>query len=297
LVDLSIKPDWGPGKLLKVENGYAFVRFRDCGDRMAKKFGINDNPLSWATVQTDARLDEMTQDPVKKKRRPAVPARILDFNQALGFFQDRYPRAFSDPLYQGGPQAGGQYQVEELSRQFHASFGDGQLGKMVDNRGSRVIVERMLLILKDQDLLYRTELKSFKELLKDENQTLLYFKALSEVLEAGEVNHDWMNPYFEAVKAVQVPGFAKWPNTTLLPFLAQPNRHMLLKPQVAKGIAAMLGNPFIYEPQPNWRTYLTLLEMSAGYLKMLQPLGARDYLDVQSFFSVVYDGATEKAMV
>jgi hypothetical protein len=44
-----------------------------------------------------------------------------------------------------------------------------------------------------------------------------------------------------------------------------------------------------YDSRPNWTTYERLLRMSQILLDRLRPLGARDWIDVQSFIYVVRD--------
>jgi hypothetical protein len=297
LVVLSIKQNWGPGKITKIEKGYAYIRFRDCGDTMARKYPLQENPLIWATNQTDERLDEMLATKPRKKRETAAPFRLLDFNQALEIFKTRYPKTFSDPLYRGGPGEGGQYVIEDMARKFHAAFGDGQLLQMVENHSLHVITDRAEEILQDQDLIYRGELKSFMQLLRDEKEIFFYFKSLANVLGPVEVNEGTLRPYFETVNACSVQGFGKWPNATLFPFLARPECHMLVKSNLTKTFATHLGHPLAYEHHPNWRTYSAIMEMSAGYLVLLKPFGARDYLDVYSFMRVVSEGVGQKTTI
>lgn len=76
---------------------------------------------------------------------------------------------------------------------------------------------------------------------------------------------------------------ATWPIATLLPFFAQPERHMFLKPEITQQAEERLGFHLNYQPTPNWRTYAKLLELSNVLLEQLKPLGARDNIDVQSF--------------
>jgi hypothetical protein len=45
-----------------------------------------------------------------------------------------------------------------------------------------------------------------------------------------------------------------------------------------------------YNAIPNWITYQALLRMGTVYLELLRRLGARDYLDVQSFIYVTCGG-------
>ena len=127
--------------------------------------------------------------------------------------------------------------------------------------------------------------------------TFTYFGALAALLGDSEVRHDSMHPYFEAVRNNPIPGFAKWPVATLFAFLAQPQRHMFLMPQITKDFAEMMWSGLVYESQPNWRTYYSLSEMSAAFLEKLKPLGARDYMDIQTFIMITHAAAREKTAV
>ena len=80
-----------------------------------------------------------------------------------------------------------------------------------------------------------------------------------------------------------------WPNATILPFLGDPKRFMVLKPQVSRRMSPRLGVDLTYSASPGWHTYDALLDMSKELLVRLSPLGARDYIDVQSFMWVSKD--------
>jgi len=99
---------------------------------------------------------------------------------------------------------------------------------------------------------------------------------------------------FEALaEAVgSLPGPAKgsrvltWPNVTILPFLADPTRFMVLKPGIAQQMAARMGFDLLYSASPRWHCYEALQRMSAILRDRLSELGAADYIDVQSFMWV-----------
>ena len=46
-----------------------------------------------------------------------------------------------------------------------------------------------------------------------------------------------------------------WPNVTLLPFLADPTRFMVLKPSSTESMAARMNFDLRYQTVPNWSTY------------------------------------------
>jgi hypothetical protein len=77
-----------------------------------------------------------------------------------------------------------------------------------------------------------------------------------------------------------------WPVVTVFGFLAQPDRHMFLKPNVTRLAASRYGFDFHYRSQPNWTTYSDLLELAATVQRDQRDLGPRDLIDVQSFLWV-----------
>ncbi len=77
-----------------------------------------------------------------------------------------------------------------------------------------------------------------------------------------------------------------WPIVTVFPFLAQPDRHIFLKPNVTRVAAAQYGFDFPYQSRPNWRTYASLLALADLVQADLRDLHPRDMIDVQSFLWV-----------
>ena len=53
-----------------------------------------------------------------------------------------------------------------------------------------------------------------------------------------------------------------WPLVTVFGFIAQPDRHIFLKPTVTKIAAEKYGFDFAYQSKPNWETYASLLEFA-----------------------------------
>jgi hypothetical protein len=128
----------------------------------------------------------------------------------------------------------------------------------------------------------------------DSRHARRFFESLLDLLDAAEITEPVFSPYADAVCRLPIKAGGKrvatWPVATIIPFLAKPDRHMFLKPSVTHPAAETLGFDLRYEPTPNWRTYEALLRMSGIYLTLLKPKGARDFIDVQSFFWVVGGG-------
>jgi len=69
-------------------------------------------------------------------------------------------------------------------------------------------------------------------------------------------------------------------------FIAQPDRHIFLKPNVTKIAAGKYGFNFSYQSKPNWETYVSLLDFAETLRRNLRDLKPRDMIDLQSFMWV-----------
>lgn len=74
-----------------------------------------------------------------------------------------------------------------------------------------------------------------------------------------------------------------WPLLTVFGFIAQPEIHMFLKPNVTREAARRYGFDFRYHSRPSWETYASLLDFAATVRRDLRDLRPRDMIDIQSF--------------
>lgn len=77
-----------------------------------------------------------------------------------------------------------------------------------------------------------------------------------------------------------------WPLVTVFGFIAQPDKHIFLKPMVTKTAAQNYGFDFQYQSKPNWKTYSSLLEFAETIRRDLRDMRPRDMIDLQSFIWV-----------
>ena len=77
-----------------------------------------------------------------------------------------------------------------------------------------------------------------------------------------------------------------WPLVTVFGFIAQPHRHIFLKPNVTRRAANMYGFDFEYRSKPGWETYACLIEFAKQVRKDQRALRPRDMIDLQSFIWV-----------
>jgi len=77
-----------------------------------------------------------------------------------------------------------------------------------------------------------------------------------------------------------------WPLLSVWGFIAHPDRHIFLKPNVTRRAAEAYGFAFRYQSKPNWETYRNLLEFADTISRNNVDLRPKDMIDVQSFIWV-----------
>jgi hypothetical protein len=77
-----------------------------------------------------------------------------------------------------------------------------------------------------------------------------------------------------------------WPLVTVWGFIAQPERHIFLKPNVTRIAAREYGFDFQYRSKPNSETYGHYLEFAETIRRDQKALKPRDMIDLQSFMWV-----------
>jgi hypothetical protein len=77
-----------------------------------------------------------------------------------------------------------------------------------------------------------------------------------------------------------------WPLVSVFGFIAQPDQHIFLKPNVTRTAAKAYGFPFRYHSRPSWDTYASLIEFAETVRRDTRDLKPRDMIDLQSFIWV-----------
>jgi hypothetical protein len=285
------KPEWGPGKILALEPPTAAVYFRDYAEEKPgdaiRRIRIDLIHLHLAGEQQDPWLDNLPpyQDGSLGLLRPR-----LTFEQALRYFTRKFPLGFADPSYIGNGRDTGErgYKLEihhAYLKQLGAGAGEGLL--QYDDIAE--LSARAKAVVSKINILHVQEKITFRAALDQTVTARRFFSTFFRLLAEGPTRIA-LELYFDAVNAFgSGERRATWTMATVLPYLADPNRFMFMKPEVTQQIAERLAYDLDYRSQPNWATYDRLLRMSWLLFDRLQYLGAQDLLDVQSFIYVVRD--------
>jgi len=284
------RPEWGPGKVCFVDGQNIHIYFRDESDQMAKKFKTGTIQFLVAPSQSDPILDNLP--PLKEKDGFfGLTRERLTVRQAINLFLNTFPGGFNDPRYLGDEKVGERNYKLKSHANFVRLLGNGQLDDYLAHDKVKEMGNHAHSLIGEMNLVSLYEAMAFKRAMEDHDAATRFFKEMARVLASDRIDRDVMEPYFRSVMDLPAEEgkarVATWPIATIFLFLAQPDRHMFLKPGITKESAERLGFELNYDPHPNWRTYESLLRMCAIYKEMLKELAPRDWIDVQSFFWVV----------
>lgn len=79
-----------------------------------------------------------------------------------------------------------------------------------------------------------------------------------------------------------------WPAATYFLMYYKPDQYIYVKPDPFTKLLHHLNSPILWEPRTSTAKYAQLVQLGKALLVQLQPLGARDLLDVQSFIWTLF---------
>ncbi|MFC1696132.1 DUF3553 domain-containing protein [Pseudomonadota bacterium] len=282
------KPDWGPGIVLDVSGSVVTVYFRDALKRPVRKIDTSIVELQPASISSDPVLDNLppydsASKQLKKKR--------VTHQDGIEMFRSYYPLLFDDPTYFGDRTQGERAYKLEAHDAFNELLGNGIGRALLDKDDIAEIQKRLFTVEGLLNLLSPYEKMALKDGLNNETAARSYFSALFDVIEKDGVDKETYQSLIEAVNLlpheVGKARVATWPVLTQFPYIARPDCHMLLKPEVTQACAERKMFNLNYKPALNWVTYSQLIKLANMLFEELKPMGAKDFIDVQSYIWII----------
>ncbi len=284
----------GLGKIVAIEPTAVHVVFAAHDARVATKLRL-PMALSFLGPPTSTNawlsgLSGFALDP--KTGRYGRTTTWLSHADAVTRFTETFPLAFEDPT-SVAPEKGRRDRAARWRRAhaaFVAAFAEGRGERLLAEGNVAELLERALKIERIVATVVRDVGKApFEAAREDPSLARRFFAALFDVVSAVAPDRGAFETLAASVAALAVGRSPEsgWPVVTLLPFVARPDVHMLLRPHFACEGAQRLGLDLAYEAAPNWATYESLLASTRQLLEKLRPLGARDHIDVEAFMHVV----------
>jgi hypothetical protein len=195
-----------------------------------------------------------------------------------------FPNGFSDERYLDWERG---YKAEANAR-WTVALPDKTLAQLVAAREYQAIAAEALRIEARTNLLFSFEKMAVRDAIRTTPGARRFAEGLYAWLHGRGSLESRFSAWCEAVAELprRQTRVLTWPVVTVFGFLAQPDRHIFLKPNVTRLAAARYGFDFRYRSRPNWETYSQLLDLAEMVRFDQRDLAPRDLIDVQSFLWV-----------
>ena len=137
-------------------------------------------------------------------------------------------------------------------------------------------------------MIFSFEKMALRDAVKSEAGARIFAEGLYEFLHGAGSDAVKFERWRDAVASLprKQTRVLTWPLVTVFGFIAQPEKHIFLKPNVTRAAAREYEFEFPYRSRPNWETYASLLDFAATVRRDQRDLRPRDMIDIQSFLWV-----------
>lgn len=169
---------------------------------------------------------------------------------------------------------------EQLPKSEHASL--LRAGRATE------IAARAVRIESRTNLLFSFEKMALRDAVRSPRGAHGFAEGLYELLYGRGSLERRFEYWIEAVAALprKQTRVLTWPVLTVFGFIARPDEHVFLKPNVTRIAATRYGFDFRYASRPAWPTYASLLAFAGAVTCDVRDLRPRDMIDAQSFIWV-----------
>ena len=218
--------------------------------------------------------------------RPSLPGNELD-KRALKCrrkFLRFFPGGFADETYvdweRGYKYAAYERWCAELRRPL--------LRSLLDAGDYAGIARRAVAIESRTNLLFSFEKMALRDAVRPPEGARAFAQGLWEFLHGRSGDRARFEAWVDVLAGLprRQTRVLTWPLATVFGFIAQPEKHIFLKPMVTRRAAKEYGFDFCYTSRPNWETYVSLQEFAECVRQDQSDLGPRDMIDLQSFIWV-----------
>jgi len=171
--------------------------------------------------------------------------------------------------------------------QWEDALGSATWKRLLRQGDYREVARRAIAIESRTNLLFSFEKMALRDAVRSSAGAKLFAVGLFDFLHGRRLEQDF-GRWVEQVGRLprRQTRVLTWPLVTVFGFLAQPDRHIFLKPQVTRRAATLYEFEFEYRSAPNWATYASLLAFAERIGTDQRALRPRDMIDLQSFIWV-----------
>ena len=195
-----------------------------------------------------------------------------------------FPRGFHDPKYLDWEREykweAHQTWMDQLDRQTFAV--------LLKARNYDEIAARAVRLESRTNLLFSFEKMALRDAVKPVEGARAFATGLFDFVYGEGSERGKFEAWIEIVSGLprKQTRVLTWPVVTVFGFLALPEKHIFVKPNVTRTAAREYGFDFTYKSRPSWDTYSSLLEFGETIRRDQRDMKPRDMIDIQSFIWV-----------
>jgi hypothetical protein len=197
-----------------------------------------------------------------------------------------FPKGFRDETYIDWERS---YKWE-VHQRWEEVLNRDEFRRLLDRREYAQVAARAVRIEQRSrhSMIFSFEKMALRDAVKSAAGAKAFATGLYEFLHERESDAAKFNRWIETVATLprRQTRVLTWPLVTVWGFMAQPEKHVFLKPNVTRIAARNYGFDFQYQSKPNWETYSNLLDFAQKVRRDLRDLRPRDMIDIQSFLWV-----------
>ena len=195
-----------------------------------------------------------------------------------------FPKGFHDPTFISWERG---YKWD-AHQQWNEILERSRFRALLQRRDFEKIAAHAVRIESRTNLLFSFEKMALRDAVKSNHGAQLFAEGLYDLLFGSASLPLRFDQWCEVVSELprKQTRVLTWPVVTVFGFIAQPDTHIFLKPQVTKIAARKYGFDFSYNPRPAWDTYASLLDFANLVHRNVKDLRPRDMIDLQSFIWV-----------
>lgn len=195
-----------------------------------------------------------------------------------------FPGGFRDDTYDAW-ERGYKWKAHE---RWEASLDRATMRALLRGGQAKEAAARAVRIESATNLLFSFEKMALRDAVRSTAGAKTFVEGLHELLHGSGTLERRFGRWVDAVAALprRQTRVLTWPLATVFGFIAQPDVHMFLKPNVTRVAAREIGVDFEYRSRPTWDGYAGLLGLAERVRRELRDMRPRDMIDVQSFLWV-----------
>ena len=196
-----------------------------------------------------------------------------------------FPNGFADEKYVAW-ERGYKWQAHE---KWNAQLNRAEYESLLEKGEFSEIAGRAVKIESPTNLIFSFEKLALRDGVRSAEGARIFAESFYDFLHGAGKPKQKFERWVEAVGRLpkKQSRVLTHPIVTVFGFIAQPKKHIFLKPKVTQAAARAYGFDFQYRSKLSWETYASLLEFAETIRRDLADLKPRDMIDVQSFIWVL----------